>query len=357
MNRTLKVIFCIFFFTVCLFFSLATFIPGTSKITEGGIERPSLVKDGFINDDFGTDYEEYFSRAFAYRGYVVDLWSQTRAAIGEGNDQVVVGKDNFLFFAETIDSYTGNPMTDDEIKLAADAIENLAKTAASKGAGFLFATAPDKNTIYPEKMPARYIRNENTDLDRLFAELSARGLDDIFIDLRPILTDAKNERLVYHRRDTHWNQDGALTSLGAIADRLGFSLPDMSTVTRTEPRDLPGDLDALLFPGKTLFDVNPTYDLSEYYIFTSAYSTPMDMQISTRGAGSGKALVFRDSFGNAMIPLISSSFAETRFERANPYRIDLLDEFHADDVILIIAERNLHTLIGSDSRAGAGNAG
>ena len=235
MNRTLKVIFCIFFFAVCLFFSLATFIPGASKITEGGIERPSLVKDGFINDDFGTDYEEYFSRAFAYRGYVVDLWSQTRAAIGEGNDQVVVGKDNFLFFAETIDSYTGNPMSDDEIKLAADAIENLAKTAASKGAGFLFAPAPDKNTIYPEKMPARYIRNENTDLDRLFAELSARGLDDIFIDLRPILTDAKNERLVYHRRDTHWNQDGALTSLGAIADRLGFSLPDMSTVTRTEP--------------------------------------------------------------------------------------------------------------------------
>ena len=116
MNRTLKVIFCIFFFAVCLFFSLATFIPGASKITEGGIERPSLVKDGFINDDFGTDYEEYFSRAFAYRGYVVDLWSQTRAAIGEGNDQVVVGKDNFLFFAETIDSYTGNPMSDDEIK-------------------------------------------------------------------------------------------------------------------------------------------------------------------------------------------------------------------------------------------------
>ncbi|MFQ9146979.1 MAG: alginate O-acetyltransferase AlgX-related protein [Eubacteriales bacterium] len=157
MNRTLKVIFCIFFFAVCLFFSLATFIPGASKITEGGIERPSLVKDGFINDDFGTDYEEYFSRAFAYRGYVVDLWSQTRAAIGEGNDQVVVGKDNFLFFAETIDSYTGNPMSDDEIKLAADAIENLAKTAASKGARFLFAPAPDKNTIYPEKMPARYI--------------------------------------------------------------------------------------------------------------------------------------------------------------------------------------------------------
>lgn len=56
-----------------------------------------------------------------------------------------------FFFAETIDSYTGNPMSDDEIKLAADAIENLAKTAASKGARFLFAPAPDKNTIYPEK--------------------------------------------------------------------------------------------------------------------------------------------------------------------------------------------------------------
>lgn len=38
-----------------------------------------------------------------------------------------------FFFAETIDSYTGNPMSDDEIKLAADAIENLAKTRRVEG--------------------------------------------------------------------------------------------------------------------------------------------------------------------------------------------------------------------------------
>lgn len=351
MNKILKTIFCTLFFAICLFFSLATFIPEASRVAEGGAERPSLFADGKINDDFGSEYEEYFSKAFAYRGIVVNIWSKLRAAIGEGNDQVVVGKDDFLFFADTIDCYIGNPMSDEEISSAADALENLAAAAEQRGAKLLFVPAPDKNHIYPEKMPSRFLQKTPTDLDRLLATLDERGLSELYFDPRQTLLDAKSERLVYHRRDTHWNQDGALAVFTEISERLGLSAPDMSGVTRTEPDDFTGDLDSLLFPSGSRYDLNPTYDLSEYYIFTSAYTSPMDMSISTRGAGRGKALVFRDSFANAMIPFLASSFAETRFERANPYRVDLLNDFDADTVILILAERNIRTLIGSDARA------
>ena len=73
----------------------------------------------------------------------------------------------------------------------------------------------------------------------------------------------------------------------------------------------------------------------------------MDIRIATRGGGSGKLLMFRDSFANAMIPFAASAFSEVRFERASPYadNIGLLDSFNADFVVAEIAERNLRDLI------------
>lgn len=135
-----------------------------------------------------------------------------------------------------------------------------------------------------------------------------------------------------------------------IAKKLGFTLVDFDSLEFSDKQDLRGDLDTLLYPDSIKYDSNPTWDFSEQFIYTSAFSSTMDMQITTRGAGKGKLLIFRDSFANALIPMLASSFEEARFERAIPYRIDLLDSFDADYVIVEITERNLRSLIGSDER-------
>ena len=122
-----------------------------------------------------------------------------------------------------------------------------------------------------------------------------------------------------------------------------------SSLDRVE-ESLQGDLDTLLYPGQTLTESVEVSDFSESFIYTSAYSTPMDMVITSRGGGNGKALVFRDSFCNALLGLISSTFSETQFERANPFRLDLLETSKADFVIVEIAERNLRNLIDCDER-------
>lgn len=350
MKKILLIIYCALFLIPCAFFSLGMLIPGAADAAEGA-EMPPLVENGTVNSDFGDAFEEYFAKSFAYRNRVVDFFSALKSEIfSEGNEQVVVGRDNFLFFADTLDSFSGNnAMTDAEINAVADSLLNLYEYAASRGANFLFAPAPNKNSIYPEMMPSRYtMQTEGRELDRLFAALDTRSVP--YIDLREKLIDAKDDLLIYHKRDSHWNTEGARIAIGAIADKLGFATPDFGQYGPTAVSDFSGDLDTLLYPEKKMYDDNTAYDLSELYIYTSAYSTPMDMQISTRGAGSGKLLVFRDSFANAMIPFLASSFSEVRFERAIPYRIDLIDTFNADTVIIEIAERNLSELIGCDER-------
>ncbi len=351
MKKLLQIIYCALILAACAFFTVAMAIPGASDAAEGA-EMPSLINgSGTVNQDFGNEFEEYFAKAFAFRDTMVDAFSAFKLTVfAEGNEQVVVGRDSYLFFAETLNSYTGEAsMTDAEIASAADALLSLYEYAKAHDARFLFVAAPNKNSIYSEKMPARYqMLTEGRELDRLYLALDARGVP--YLDLRPILVEAKAEKQVYHKRDTHWNTEGARIAWEAMAERLSVETPDFDAIGADAVTDFRGDLDTLLFPKRVVYDENTAYRLTERFVFTSAYATPMDMIITTRGGGKEKLLMFRDSFANAQLPLIAASFSETQLERAVPYRADLLKTFDADVVIVEIAERNLRTLIGSDER-------
>jgi len=345
MKKIATVLYCALFFGICVFFSAALLLPETIVPAPENGSLPSLFTENGINHDIGNEYEEWFSKNFAFRDAVVDLFSSLKMnLLAEGNDQVVVGSDGFLFFDDTTADYLGmSPMTDAELAGTADALKRLSERAAEHGAEFLFVCAPNKNTIYGEHMPARYRKSaEPSNLDRLYPLLEERNVP--FLDLRPLLLEAAETDLVYHKRDTHWNGRGAKISFEAVAARFGVSLPDLSGRGPAVSETFEGDLDALLFPGTVRYDRDITYDFSGLYVFTSAYSTPMDIVITARGGGNGKLLMFRDSFANAWIPYAASSFAEIRLERVTPYRTDYIESWKPDAVIVEIAERNLPTL-------------
>lgn len=349
LNKASKLLFCSVTILLCVFFSVAMLIPGSYGAAEGAEGFPKLISDGKINEEFGNEFEKWFGKNFAFRNKVVDIWSLIKSTVFmDGGEQIIIGKDGFLFFSETINSYTGiESLSDEEIASAADSIEAISKYSKEHGADFIFAPAPNKNTIYSDKMPDRYIKNSQmTDLDRLFAELDKRDVK--YVDLRDTLLDLKEDKQVYFRHDTHWNIHGAVSAAKAIGAAMGFEIAEPSKVLSDQPHK--GDLDTLLYPGSVKFEPTDELDYSDKFIFTSAYSTPMDMEITTRGNGSGKALIFRDSFANNLIEVFASSFSEVKFERAIPYQVDLLEKYNADYIILEIAERNIGQLIGCDSR-------
>ena len=286
--------------------------------------------------------------AFAFRAQLASAFLTARERIFKtGSDSVIVGDDGFLFFAEEADSYTGvKSITDKEKGAIVQSLANLSGYANKNGADFLLIIAPDKATIYPDKLPDKYTKAETSDLDILYPALESAGIE--YIDLRSALQSKAENELIYHRRDTHWNGLGAYYAFCEICGDLGKPVRDYGE--RITVNDFKGDLDALLYPGREMYDEDITFDFSSMFAYTSAYSTPMDMTISTRSDGEGKALIFRDSFANALIPYFASTFEEVRFERANPYKIDTLDTFDAQYVFVVIAERNIRDLIGADSR-------
>ncbi len=365
MKKIASAVFCFLFFGICAFFSLGMMAErqeaqnktedmpqlfhaeteSSAETEEAGDSTGLFSSLKRLNHSFGTEYEEWFSENFAFRDWIVDVYSSLKMNwFGEGNDQVIVGKDDFLFFDDTTGDYIGTSrMTDEEITRTAESLLKMCTLAEESGARFLFVIAPNKNTVYGVMLPDRYVRSEEaTNADRLYAELDRLGVP--YLDLRSVLKEAAETELVYHKRDTHWNGVGAKLAFEELAAAFGVSMPDLTGRGPMEDTMFEGDLDALLFPGKTLYDRDVTYDFEGLFLFTTAYSTPMDLVISARSGGTGKLLMFRDSFANAWVPYAASTFREIRLERVTPYRTENFASFQPDFVVVEIAERNLSTL-------------
>ncbi len=349
---------CAAFFLICLLLSAGVFFPASAEEGRELSPFPSFrTEDGGWNRAFFSEFDAWLTDRAAFRSLWISAVSTVRERVfGTGSDQVVAGTDGFLFYAETVGDYCGeSDMTEEEIAAAADALLALSEYAAEHGARLVFAAAPNKNTIYPERMPAAYRRLHDaaheTNMDRLHAALAERGV--ACADLRQALSGS--DTLLYYRRDTHWNGAGALAAYRAIMDAAGIPHEDYADVPLTEGAPIEGDLDAMLYPGagKTEPDLVPDAGLASAFIYTSAYTSPMDMTITTRGRGEGVALIFRDSFGSALIPYFSAAFAEARYERSTPYRIELVERTGADFILIEIAERNIPQLVAAADRLAA----
>jgi hypothetical protein len=161
-----------------------------------------------------------------------------------------------------------------------------------------------------------------------------------------------SSQLLYHRTDSHWNNRGALLACSRMLDQAGGVIgTELKTpyqaAAYTEKSDWQGDLAVMLYPS------GPAPDIQQYYTVEqgSRYDRPLnsleDILISTRGSGDYSLLMFRDSFANALIPILSESFKDVTYSRAVPYNYALLDKTPADLVILEIVERNLRNWLES----------
>ncbi|MBK7641489.1 MAG: hypothetical protein IPJ19_00325 [Planctomycetes bacterium] len=103
---------------------------------------------------------------------------------------------------------------------------------ARRGITYLYVIAPNKETLYPEFLPAGEEALGPTLFDALDDELAARP-ELAFCDLRPALrAERAHDRpeagdFVYHPFGTHWTSRGAVVAAAQIERRLRELEPDL----------------------------------------------------------------------------------------------------------------------------------
>lgn len=340
--------FVIIFFILCIIPS-AGMLFYHSELAENRTlsEKPVFwTEDGQWNQDFFEELQTYVSEHFAFRGELVEADSLIKYQLlrTPNDDQVVIGKEGWLFFAPTLADYAGVTLSDEEIDNIVSTLTEVTQYVEHMGKQPLFVIVPNKNSIYPEYMPTRFGgRAERRNLTLLQKRMADQEIP--FVDAYQLLLAHKDEDELYLHQDTHWNHTGARLVLNEIYAAFGrseqYSLTGYTVVENHEP-----DLYQILFPSKEYFEAQHIYEDNKPYDYVGRLHSLDDITIRTTSPiqNGESILVYRDSFGRAMIPFMGGSFSQAVFNRSTPYDLSLIEKTECNYVLFEIVERNLQDL-------------
>lgn len=330
---------------------------------------PKLFEDdGNFNFNVMSDAGDWFDDHFAFR----NEWVTAAAALEGGlfgvstNESVVYGSDGWLYYGDSVDDFRGtDQLNDRQLYDIAHSMKLVQTYALGQGVDFTFMVSPNKNTLYGQGMPYYYqVRAGDASLDRLPGFLEAEGVN--YVDASDLLRSASdgavdedqvsgewNENsapaltdgeVLYHKRDSHWNNKGAALVADALLSALGHDHKDYSHVAYDVRDDFAGDLDKMLFPSAPTLEEELYYDGGQRFRYvTENVESNFDPKIetaSTVDGATGSLVMYRDSFGNSLLPFMAEAYGSAYFSRAVPYQLSIdLTAHEADALVIERAQR------------------
>ena len=338
------------FITLIILISLVPTALMPLSYGEGGANEkaklfPSLWENGKPNVSYLSQLSDWFDKNFGGRDEMITLHNKAIATIfGESaEEKVIAGTDGWLFYNETIDDYCGlNTMTRDEIMAVKKSLELAEEYLRSRGIDFVFTVAPNKNSVYSEKMPARYIKSQKmSNADSLGQALEESNVDyaNLFDPFR------KENRVLYRKTDSHWTYEGAGLAADILLEHLNREfVPIYGGETYTYLQT--GDLFKMLYPAGEDKDPEIKYTQKPGFAYSKPIRSTEDNFIMTnKSDADGNLYMFRDSFGNTLYEYMAEHFANCTFSRAMPYDLTAVVKAEADCAVIEIVERNIPRLL------------
>ena len=345
-NRFGYHIFIALFLLLCLIPSVGMLLPereaaGANEVLAG---LPGLRDgEGRLNAEYLTQLSDYIEDSYFLRQDLVTAWSALNQRVLRTSiaDNVLLGRDGWLYFGDTLDDYTGAaPMSSGEITAAAHNLALVSEYCESQGAAFLFTIAPNKNSVYPQHMPELPVFSDQKNADALAKALAEEGV--AYYDLFTAL--GSQEETLYFTQDSHWNSKGAALAADGINAALGRHSGYFTGPFRPEAVHR-SDLYAMLYPTGTWLETDQRYAGELTFDYEVPIRSENELNIRTAGGGTGSLLMFRDSFGNLLYPYLADSFGSAQVSRAVAYRLDQIPVREADYVVVELVERNLRYLL------------
>lgn len=341
-----KLIYCILFFAICLCPSLGMLVTKQETSSENRqlSEFPSpKTEEGKINVEWLSQAGDYFQEHFAFRNELVTGNALLHGRFLETStaDGVIQGKNGWLYYKDSLDDYLGQDLLSDRSLFnIAHMLSMTQQALEEKGVNFLFTIAPNKNSLYGDNMPYY-------DKLKVSGQTNRENLEDwlktekvAYADLYQALME--EDEVLYHARDSHWNNKGAALAADVLMDALGKDHDSYEGESYTVRRDYTGDLDTMLYPLASTADDEIYYDKETTYATVEEIQSNFDPRITTvNPVKEGSLVMYRDSFGNALLPYMADAYANAYFSRGIPYQLMDVETHSADTVIIERAERFL----------------
>lgn len=343
--KKLQVLYIAAFFAVCLVPFVGMAVTGQESSSENRTlaEFPQLKTEEGINVQWLNDAGEYFQDHFAFRNELVTANALINGKIlGTSTASgVIQGTDGWLYYKDSLEDYLGeNLLKDRSLYNISHILSLMQEYLAEKNVQFAFTVAPNKNSLYDENMPYydSYKVSDNKNLINLQKYLKNENVS--YVDLYEPL--AKADEILYHKRDSHWNNKGAACASDFLLEGLGKEHESYTDETYTVKTDFTGDLDEMLYPLATTPEDEIYYDRQTTFAYVGEVGSNFDPRITTvNPVKTGSLVMYRDSFGNALLPFMADAYGNAYFSRGIPYQLTDVDTMVADTVVVERAERFL----------------
>jgi hypothetical protein len=302
----------------------------------------------------------------------------SQAAIVEGSliNGTLIGKDGWMFYEDSLDSFTGGGQYTQAVADGIrDRMSQRLEWLTEQGIKLYFVIAPNKNSVYPEYMPDSYVMGENRQIDQVVSILESAGIT--VIDGRVPLAAAKEadpDRLLYYKLDTHWNNYGGYVVYQALMDRICEDFPN--AVRRTEDEYNIVEMETYMKDQaynlgyyNDYTQTGPQYALKSgltatltrkdekerwgQFRFSYEYPDGYSDHLYSFGfknsyiSDAPTMFMIRDSFGIAMNLFLRDSFSVSDYSWTTRFERSVISELSPDILIVEVAERNLSSYLNS----------
>lgn len=264
------------------------------------------------------------------------------------SDEVVVGKDGWMFLQESVDWYRGETLyTREELDTIVKKLSHVSEQMKQMGGEFVLFIAPGKPTIYPEYLPELIGEKSYNKTEQLIDALEENHIKYLF----PVdqISNYKDTMQLYAKRDTHWNSLGAYIGSYEINQFIGAHI---SAVEELEiyPKVYEGEDLSRLMNLAGYWGAEEDYDFVGYapgrvLTLEGWDATGNSQWYSTTGAETRKVYLVRDSFGSRMTNFVAAGSSDTCVRHLDLFYAESIAEEAPDYFILELVERRLDGLL------------
>ena len=313
-------------------------------------QLPEISAETLLNGKFMSEFEDFTLDQFPLR----DTFRQVKSlfhyyVLGQKDNNDIYIADGFAVKQE----YPYNPQSVDH---ALNRFNYLyEKYLKDSGSDIFMTIVPDKGYYLGESSG-----HLTMDYEAMFASFQARMPWAEFVDITDTLTAQD-----YYRTDTHWRQENLLDAATKLCEALGVSAPNPGDYTPTalerpfygvyygqaalpmEPETM-YVMESELLKDCTVLDwesgkYNAVYDRNKlesrdlYDVFLSGSRSLLTIE-NPNASTDRELIVFRDSFGSSIVPLLVQDYAKVTLVDIRYIQIDVLNrfiEFGGQDVLFL----------------------
>ena len=313
-------------------------------------QMPEISVETLLNGKFMSEFEDFCLDQFPLR----DTFRQVKSLF---HYYVLGQKDNNdIYIADGYAVKQEYPYNAESVDHAVGRFNHLyEKYLEGSGCNVFMTIVPDKGYYLGESSG-----HLTMDYEAMFASLEAGMPWAEFVDITDTLSAED-----YYRTDTHWRQERLLSTAARLSEALGVSAPKAEDFTQTalerpfygvyygqaalpmEPETL-YIMESELLHSCTVKDwesgkYNSVYDPEKltskdlYDVFLSGSRSLLTIE-NPNAASDRELIVFRDSFGSSIVPLLVQDYARVTLVDIRYIQIDVLGrflEFNGQDVLFL----------------------